>query len=152
MNEETQSRLVATIHEVIEEAKERKLKVLLVLNSQVACAKIAEQVRLLNLNPRVGVQKYHWTIQFDNAGSITLFPKYDPEVHTMGVEVWYEPLRGLEWHKGNETALSGFFAPYVRLPLPALPEGAKGDPRAADTPGDIARGQNPPGYQRIERK
>lgn len=152
MNEEQQGRLVVTIHEVIEDAKVRGLKVLLVLNSVTACAKIAEQVRLMNLNPRVAVQKYHWMINFDGPGSITMFPKYDPEVHTMGAGEWFAPIRGNEWHKGNSEAFVSFLAPSIRLPLPALPEGAKGDPREASTPGDIARGQNPPGYERIERK
>lgn len=109
--------------EAIDAAHGEELRVVLILNSQVQCRKIVEQIRLKNPNAVAAVQGDFWVVSFVGMphASITLYPMYNPPVGSYSKDeetAHWDRIRGNEFHKGNPRAFGSPVGPYIRLALP----------------------------------
>lgn len=116
-------RIIESVDEAIEAAKEDELKVILVLNSQTQCRKIAEQIRLRVGTAVTAVQGDLWIISFIGTphASITMCPMYNPMAGAYSKEdetAHWSRFKGNEYHKGNPRAFLSPIGPYIRLPMP----------------------------------
>lgn len=116
---------IATIEEAIA-AGRAGLRVILILNSRVQCAKIAEGVRLRDKDVLTASQGQKWMMTWKGGGIITAFPDFtgvrqidesEANLERRRDAHWRE-LEGGEWHKGNSRAWTSPVRSMIRAKLP----------------------------------